>query len=232
MKNTFSCLLPFYNEGQRVKKVIAVISQVPSFSQIVVVDDGSTDSIYQQLISQYPQIELVRLEVNRGKSEAVALGLNKIKSQYVFLCDADLSNLRVEEIELALQKITDSAVDMIILNRVCPNQKHQTTSELMVKTGVACLFSGDRVLRTADLQAIMKEQPRSYQLEVAINQYMIENQKRVGWIKSSAQNHYTYEELGLFETFLKYLKMVFSMIRWTGPAGLIYQLVNWELEEF
>ncbi len=231
MKNTFSCLLPFFNEGQRVREVLAVITQVKKISQIVVVDDGSTDGVHRDIVEEYPSIELSRSDANQGKSEAVALGLKKIKSKYVFLCDADLKNLQVEEIELALQKMQDTQTDMIILNRICPNPKYQATSQLMAKTGIACLFSGDRVLRTADLRKIMKERPRSYQLEVAINQYMIEKQKRVGWIKSSAQNHYTYEELGLLETALKYLKMISSMIRWTGPAGMVRQLIGWELEE-
>ena len=231
MKQTFTCLLPFYNEGQRILRVLSIVTQVEGLTEIIAVDDGSTDGVNQLIKENFPQVKVVRSEQNLGKAEAVALGLQHVTSQYVFLCDADLKNLRVAEIKLGLKKIEQAGVEMIIFNRVEPNDSYQLTSNLMSRTGIACLFSGDRILSRADLARVMQQKPQAYQLEAAINQYMIEQGRQVGWIESSAKNHYRYAELGLKDTFLKYWQMMVSILRWTGPAGLIYQLVRWDLDE-
>lgn len=231
MKKSLTCLLPFYNEGQRVLRVLAAVTQVEDLVEIVAVDDGSTDGVAELIKAKFPQVKLVRSEQNLGKAGAVALGLKEVKSEYVFLCDADLKNLQAAEIELGWEKIRQTPVEMIIFNRVEPNERYQFTSNVMSKTGIACLFSGDRILQTEDLRQVLAQEPENYQLEAAINHYMIKHEKKVGWIESSAKNHYRYQELGLFKTFLKYWRMMLSILRWIGPAGLIYQLVGWELEE-
>ena len=62
-------------------------------AEVMVVDDGSTDStaeIVTHLAQKYPSVRLVRAK-HGGKGHAVKTGMLQTHSEYAFLCDADLA---------------------------------------------------------------------------------------------------------------------------------------------
>lgn len=102
MASTFkaSYVIPCYNEAKKfeVETYLRFLSQ---FSDIYIcfVNDGSTDqtqSILESIKSQFPQqIEILQLDKNSGKAEAVRQGilfsLSHVQSDYVGFLDADLA---------------------------------------------------------------------------------------------------------------------------------------------
>lgn len=38
-----SCIIPFYNEGKRIFPILNVVTQIAGITQIICVDDGSSD---------------------------------------------------------------------------------------------------------------------------------------------------------------------------------------------
>ena len=113
-----TAIIPFHNEKNRILNVLAVMTKIKSLSKIICVDDGSVDNTSGLIKKQYPNILIIRLDRNRGKSLAVAKGLDKVKTKYVFLCDADLRNLKQSDAEKAINAvIKNKQIDMIILRR-------------------------------------------------------------------------------------------------------------------
>ena len=49
-------------------------------------------------------------------------------------------------------------------------------------------FTGERILRKSDLEKVLGEEVRGWQLEAAINNYMLEHNKKVYWMPQSATN--------------------------------------------
>src|SRR4051812_13633595 len=94
-----SCILPFFNEAERILPVLSVLTAVKNLSEIVCVDDGSTDNASDNIKEKFPNIVIVKNDKNMGKSDAVARGLKSVTSEYVLLMDADLYNLQTEELE-------------------------------------------------------------------------------------------------------------------------------------
>jgi glycosyltransferase involved in cell wall biosynthesis len=87
-----SFLIPAYNEAATIGEVLERIDALALDSQIVVVDDGSTDataSIVEAFAAGRPHVELLR-QPNRGKGSAVRLAATRITQEIAVIHDADM----------------------------------------------------------------------------------------------------------------------------------------------
>jgi glycosyltransferase involved in cell wall biosynthesis len=87
-----SFLIPAYNEAATIGEVLERIDALALDSQIVVVDDGSTDataSIVEAFAAGRPHVELLR-QPNRGKGSAVRLAATRITQDIAVIQDADM----------------------------------------------------------------------------------------------------------------------------------------------
>ena len=85
-------LIPAYNEAATIGEVLERIDALGLDSQIVVVDDGSTDataSIVEAYAGGRPHVELVR-QPNRGKGAAVRAAIPLIAQEIAVIQDADM----------------------------------------------------------------------------------------------------------------------------------------------
>jgi glycosyltransferase involved in cell wall biosynthesis/GT2 family glycosyltransferase len=93
MKN-ISIVIPAWNGKDLLKRFLpSVLKAAASYSpgvQIIVVDDGSTDGTAEFLRSEYPQVEAIRLEKNRGFGRAVNEGVRATKGEIVLLLNNDV----------------------------------------------------------------------------------------------------------------------------------------------
>src|SRR5208282_4684688 len=69
-----SCIICAFNEAPRIAAVLAVASEHPLLYEVIVVDDGSTDST-TEIVKLFPSVKLISYPVNRGKSFAMATGV-------------------------------------------------------------------------------------------------------------------------------------------------------------
>src|SRR3989338_10553079 len=108
-----TCIVPFYNEGVRLFNVLDEVVRVNNLGQIICVDDGSVQDQSNAILERYPNIELIRLEKNLGKTGAIREGLRKTEGDLILLFDADLRNLNHTEIEKAVDAMSnDETIDM------------------------------------------------------------------------------------------------------------------------
>jgi glycosyltransferase involved in cell wall biosynthesis len=90
-----SVIIPAYNEQANLEScVVSVLSGVGADSEILVVDDGSTDntaSVARWLARQHPSVHLLQHpgSVNRGVSATRNLGLENATGEYIVFVDAD-----------------------------------------------------------------------------------------------------------------------------------------------
>ncbi len=211
MKNTITCLIPFYNEGNRILETLGVLTKSKYLSKMICVDDGSTDQSAGLIKKQFPYIKVIQLSKNQGKASAVREGSKFISTEYVLLFDADLSNIKLEEIDNALEKIsTDKDIDMIILRRIVERL-------LLTLIRHDVVMSGQRVLKTSDLLFALKSNPKGYALETAINKYMIDNHKLVYWMPIATKNPSQHKKWGWKNALaIDSLKGYFSSVGFSG----------------
>ncbi len=111
MKNNpiaLSVIIPAFNEASRIKETIhncnKYLNESGVLFEIIVVDDGSTDStsdIVTSLKKKQANIQLIKLEKNQGKGRAVQVGMMKADGVNRLFMDADGST-SISEIEKLL----------------------------------------------------------------------------------------------------------------------------------
>ena len=89
-------------------------------SEVLVVENGSSDHTYeiaQKYAKQYESLRVIQNKV-RGKGRAIQRGMKEAKGAYIFMCDADLS-MPIEEVSKFIPpQLTN--VDIAIGSREAP----------------------------------------------------------------------------------------------------------------
>jgi GT2 family glycosyltransferase len=90
-----SVVVPVWNGRKYLGPCLdAVLEQDMAGSEIIVVDDGSTDGSADFVAEYYPQVQLVRKEHNEGYAAACNLGMERAQGDVLVLLNQDT---RVEE---------------------------------------------------------------------------------------------------------------------------------------
>jgi glycosyltransferase involved in cell wall biosynthesis len=94
-----SVVIPAYNEeesiGECVREVCSVMDRLGQTYEVVVVDDGSTDSTPERLCALRPQfaaLRVVRILKNSGETAATDAGFRAARGELIATVDADLQN--------------------------------------------------------------------------------------------------------------------------------------------
>lgn len=116
MEAILSIIVPAYNVEQYLSDCLdSVVKQDNGKLEIVLVNDGSTDSTWdlcQRYAEKYPYIHAYSKE-NGGLSAARNFGIQKATGQYVYFLDSD-DFLKEEAVEKLLSKIEKGAYDVVV----------------------------------------------------------------------------------------------------------------------
>lgn len=87
-----SVIIPCFNEKSTIESIVEAVKAVGLASEILIVDDGSTDGT-RDILKQWANDPIVRVvyhEVNQGKGAAVRTGFEKAHGDVFLIQDADL----------------------------------------------------------------------------------------------------------------------------------------------
>lgn len=105
-----SFVVPVFNEQESLRAFYSeLIKFIPSLSksyEVVFIDDGSSDdslNILKNLEKKNKNIEVFSLRKHQGKAEALTLGFQKAKGDYIVTLDADLQD-KPSEVKKVLAK--------------------------------------------------------------------------------------------------------------------------------
>ena len=116
-----SVVIPAYNEASRLPKtmqaVIAYLARLPYSTELLVVDDGSTDDTVrraEEIADQHANVRLIKND-HRGKAYTVRTGMLAGRGRYLLFSDADLA-VPIEELEKLMPYLEDG-YDVVIASR-------------------------------------------------------------------------------------------------------------------
>jgi dolichyl-phosphate beta-glucosyltransferase len=132
-----SVVIPAYNEAARIveplRRIDAYLWAGAIPSELVVVDDGSTDGTADVVRRIAPElrtpVRLVACAANRGKGHAVKVGIRNARGRLVLMTDADLST-PIEELDKFLEHV-GNGVQVAIGSRKMPGAVIETRQPLL-----------------------------------------------------------------------------------------------------
>lgn len=93
MTYNISVIVPFLNEEKYLEESVERLLKTKLFTQIILVNDGSKDKspeIARQLDKKYVNVELISLDNQKGKGNAIKTGLKYVHTSHLIVHDADL----------------------------------------------------------------------------------------------------------------------------------------------
>ena len=133
-------IVPVYNEERTVAELLRRLEAQPCVSQVIIVDDGSTDRTWEELapwrarasfnsttrVSDGDSVSVIVLQhhKNQGKGRAIRTGLEHVTCSHVIIQDADLE-YDPQEFNLLLAPILAGFADVVYGSRFIGGNPHR-----------------------------------------------------------------------------------------------------------
>jgi len=133
MNKTLSIVIPAYNEGRTIYRILDRIRAVNLVEhvqkEVIIVNDCSSDDTgpaIMEYISNNPDLPISYYahEVNMGKGAALRTGIQKAKGDFVIVQDADLE-YDPQEYNILLKPILDDFADVVYGSRFIGGKPHR-----------------------------------------------------------------------------------------------------------
>ena len=129
LKGKVSVIIPAYNEAniiaESLLETIQVFNEFGCKYEIIVVDDGSSDSTHANAVAiaaKYPNVLVKQSKRNRGKGRALKIGFRLARGEYVVFLDADME-LHPAQVQTFFDIMRLDDADVVIGSKRHPNSR-------------------------------------------------------------------------------------------------------------
>ena len=212
-----SCVVCAYNEEDRIRNILDAVDRHPALSEIIVVNDGSTDAT-EALLRTYPNIRVISYAPNRGKTYALSRGIAAAAHDHLMLLDADLAGVTARDIEALAAPVVNGEADVSISLR---------RNSLGIYRAIGLDFvSGERVLPTRlvrDAIDAMERLPR-WGGEAFMNELIIQEGYRIAVVDwPTVFNIRKYSKFGRWRGAMSEIAMMRDALSVLSPWGIFRQ---------
>ncbi len=173
-----SVVIPVYNEENTIARVISRVAALPLNTEIIVVDDNSTDrtrEILNRLVNIH-DLKIFLKDPNQGKGAALRTGFEHVTCDYIVVQDADLEYNPLDIPKLLVPLVNNDAEVVYGSRFIGEHLQDESFVHRMgnaVLTGASNLFNG---LKLTDMETCYKAFTREVidSVRIAQNRFGIE----------------------------------------------------------
>ncbi len=133
-----SVIVPIYNVEKYLEECVdSILGQTFRNIEIILVDDGSTDSSRQMADDYAAQDERIRVihKENGGASSARNAGMKIARGEYIYFCDSD-DYISLNAIEILYDTAIRNDLDMVLFNGDVFLDKRDVDNDVLMKRAV------------------------------------------------------------------------------------------------
>jgi len=164
MTPRYSLVVPLYNEAGNIMPVletaIGVLATFAGETEIILVDDGSTDSTPAEIaaaIKRWPQVRALRHEHNLGQASALLTGLRTASGEIILTMDGDGQN-DPRDFPLLLAPVEAGALDLACGWRVVRQDSRLRRAMSRVANTIRQRVLGDKLHDTGCQLRVMRRE--------------------------------------------------------------------------
>lgn len=197
-----SIIICTYNEEKTIADLVKSCCNHNPDAEILVVDDGSvdrTETILHELSVNY-SFQYEKLSENKGKSWAMAHGVEKAKNDIILFFDADVSSIKKEHFDTLIIPILNNEADMVL------GQPSETLIDYRMNPFKS--LTGERALIKSHIIPILDDiRETRFGVETFINLYYQARGRRVKYVLLDGLYHPTkYEKTTPRNATLEFIK--------------------------
>lgn len=185
-KKDVSIIICSYNEEKTVDYVVrACVTNNPA-SEVIVVDDGSTDSTETVLKELQKELDFnyIRHDENKGKSYAMATGVENASRDIILFFDADVTGIKPEHYDQLLHPVLVREADMVL------GQPSETLIDYRINPFKG--LTGERALRKEHIEPILDDiREIAFGVETYLNLYFQAHGKKIKYLILDGLTHPT-----------------------------------------
>jgi glycosyltransferase involved in cell wall biosynthesis len=180
-----AAIIPAWNEAETIGPVVAAARRARTVDEVIVVDNGSTDSTADIAASNGVRVVV---EATRGKGEAMRRGVASTDAEIIVFLDADLYGLEPRHVDALVNRILSGRADMAC--GLCDRGSTRNTLQLHYLP----ILSGQRALRRDLFEALSPDEASGYRVEAALNSLAAQRKLRRRLFILTGVRHRTKEE--------------------------------------
>jgi polyisoprenyl-phosphate glycosyltransferase len=206
--NKASAIVCAFNEEKNIQRVLKVLLNSTEIGEVIVVDDGSEDETSEVALKLGAKVS--RLPQNKGKGNAMKIGVERAVFETIVFIDADLIGLTVEHISLLLKPVLENKAMMSIGLR----GRKKGLPKIFVKLDPLLAIGGERAMKRSVFQNIPEKFIQGFAVETALNYYCKLKKFPVSYIDLKGLDIIIKEKKwGFLKGFSNRIKMICQIIK-------------------
>lgn len=180
-----SVIMPAWNEASTIADAVAEVVGHPAVTEIIVVDDGSTDDTAVR--ARQAGADVIRLPRNGGKAAAMDAGVRAAHEDTLLFLDADVTGLDHATISRILGPVLSGQYEMYVGIRA------RSTMLLNQLLHFFPIIGGERALTRRLWEAVPSEHKHGFRIEIALNYTAKRSGRGMGFELIRGTVHHTKE---------------------------------------
>src|SRR3972149_2402539 len=208
---SIALVVPAYNEDQHIGDVLAAAKSVPLITEIIVVNDGSTDDTAK--VAGAAGVRVINIPANLGKGHAMQMGIQAVDADIVVFSDADIIGLQGHHFVRLIQPLLDEPKLRMTVGKFSGGRLRTDLSHNLLPP-----ISGQRALRRELVDSLPDLSTTRFGAEIIITKHAKAQHVGVKEVILSDLTHVMKEEkLGVVRGLSARLKMYREMYRSIKP---------------
>ncbi len=230
MTSKISIIIPAKNEFEGIKSIVPMLKEHYSDSEIIIVDDGSTDST-KELCKQHG-ITCISHPYSKGNGASIKTGVRHASGELFVFMDADGQHDPGNISEL-LAKM-DEGYDMVVgarsassqasVGRLCANTIYNWFAGFMVGQRVEDLTSGFRIVRAEYFRKFLHLLPNGFSYPTTCTMAFFRSGYSVGYIPIEANKRIGKSHIKLIKDGLRFLLILFKIGTLYSPLKIFFPI--------